>query len=963
MTLPLTCFTALLLAQAAPQRPSEVVWNAISAIERDAVPAYRASLEAALRRAPTDRRTILALASLERLLYQPSARTRYLQLLDHPPANDPYTPYAWIGLGWLDLWRVSFDSSRAIYNHGLAAGVANGDSVAQAEAMSLIGWLESRLTGPAAGAAIIARSLTLLPADQRPLESAIRCVLAPVLSFAGQPNALEEGRRGLALAQQSGQKRMAGFCYGSLANVLIATSEGITRAHLLLDSAVAGHRQAKDREMLSITLFTRGYNRLGTFDLSAAKRDLQEALAEARASGSLFSEAWSHRMLSRLHWQTGNLPAAEQEFRQASLLFEKLNDRLALGNMQLGLGIAAIAQGRLDEAEDILRRRLAVVQEIGQAEGETDVRGLLASIEAERGNWAKAREGYQQTARFAGGHGHAGWIPYYRYLAAVAALRMGELPVAEREFRAYLAGEGLDPSGRYAARSRLAEVLVRRGDTDGALREIDGATDQLDSARNQLDDYQLKLLVFQTRDDKDEPDLGLATIVAGLVRGGRVQEAFHLTERRRARVLSDRLLQAEALREDTTRRSSAPQRQPRSTDLAAMVPDAGTAVVEFLAGRRGQPSVVFVLTRGGVRASVLASMDSVEPAIVAYLQSVREQRSNQAGVELRKQLLDPVLKDLPATVSRLLIVPDDLLHRVPLDALPLENGEPLIRRYAVAIVPSAAIAAHLSARRQVSQAPRILAVGDPRFAQEATADPTTETYRSAFLETGGLPRLAASAREARLAARFSPHAELRLREDASEAWLKRNDLAGFSIIHLASHALVDERTLERTALALAPGDGEDGFISAGDLAILRLNADLVVLSACRTAGGVVVGGEGVQGLVAPLLSAGARSVVATMWPVGDRSTARFVEDFYRQLAAGDDVSEALRQAKLAAIARGATAAEWAAFNVVGDPLVQIRLRQPPSRWRWPVILPILVALTTALLVGLNRRRASAETAA
>ena len=321
-------------------------------------------------------------------------------------------------------------------------------------------------------------------------------------------------------------------------------------------------------------------------------------------------------------------------------------------------------------------------------------------------------------------------------------------------------------------------------------------------------------------------------------------------------------------------------------------------------------------------------------------------------------MLDPVLQGLQSEISRLLIIPDDLLHRVSLDALPLENGQPLISRYAIAIVPSAAIAAHLYARRQRSESPRILAVGDPRFSEEAAADPTTELYRSAFLETGGLPRLTASAREARLAAGFSPDAELRLRDDASESYLKRRDLAGFSIIHLASHALVDERTLERTAIALAPGDGEDGFLSAGDLSALQLNADLVVLSACRTAGGVVVGGEGVQGLVAPLLSAGARSVMATMWPVGDRSTARFVEDFYRQLAAGNDVSDALREAKLAAISRGATVAEWAAFNIIGDPLVEIRLQQPPARWRWPVILPIVVAMITALLVT-TRRRTSA----
>jgi CHAT domain-containing protein len=400
---------------------------------------------------------------------------------------------------------------------------------------------------------------------------------------------------------------------------------------------------------------------------------------------------------------------------------------------------------------------------------------------------------------------------------------------------------------------------------------------------------------------------------------------------------------------------------PGLTNLETVVPDEHTALIEFLAGRRGQPSTAFVLTRAGIRGEVLPSMDSIEPLVAAYLRNVQAgQPADSSASALRRQLLDPVLAGLPGNITRLLVVPDDVLHRLPLDALPLADGRPLLRQYAVAVVPSAAIASHLYARRRVNEHPRILALGDPKFADEQSRpDPSSETYRSAFQESGGLPRLAASAREARLAARFSPNAELRLRSEASEAYLKRSDLAGFTIIHLASHALVDERTLERTAIALAPGEGEDGFLSAGDLSALRLDADLVVLSACRTASGVVVGGEGVQGLVSPLISAGARSVVATMWPVGDRSTARFIGDFYRQLAEGKDVSEAIRQAKLAAIERGAPLAEWAAFNVIGDPLVEVRLQQP-SPWRWPVILPIVVAILTALFVAVSRRRATAE---
>ena len=120
---------------------------------------------------------------------------------------------------------------------------------------------------------------------------------------------------------------------------------------------------------------------------------------------------------------------------------------------------------------------------------------------------------------------------------------------------------------------------------------------------------------------------------------------------------------------------------------------------------------------------------------------------------------------------------------------------------------------------------------------------------------------------------------VKLRSDASAAYLKHAQLTPFRVIHFATHALVDEHTAARTALALAPSEGETGLVGPSDLAALKLNADLVVLSSCRSAGGVLVNGEGIQGLTAPLLEAGTQVVVATRWQVDDRKAYRFVDAF------------------------------------------------------------------------------------
>jgi CHAT domain-containing protein len=327
-------------------------------------------------------------------------------------------------------------------------------------------------------------------------------------------------------------------------------------------------------------------------------------------------------------------------------------------------------------------------------------------------------------------------------------------------------------------------------------------------------------------------------------------------------------------------------------------------------------------------------------------------------------VLDPVRASLGPAVTRLVVVPDGPLHRVPFDALRLGDGRYTVEHFAVGTAPSATVTAELWRRPRTASADarplRLLAFGDPTFARSGERrDGEAAIHRAAFDSGGTLPRLAESGREARLVAAYAPEAVVRLREEASEAYLKRVPLRDFRVIHFATHALVDDGTIAGTALALAPGGGESGFVAPGDLAALRLGADLVVLSACHTAGGVLVTGEGVRGLTAPLLQAGARAVVATGWRVDDRRTVTFVEQLYAALADGQPVVEALRAAKLGALRRGVPPGEWAAFTVVGDAFVTVPLRAPEPRIRWWVAAALAIVapggVAVAMRCGLRRR--------
>jgi CHAT domain-containing protein len=141
-------------------------------------------------------------------------------------------------------------------------------------------------------------------------------------------------------------------------------------------------------------------------------------------------------------------------------------------------------------------------------------------------------------------------------------------------------------------------------------------------------------------------------------------------------------------------------------------------------------------------------------------------------------------------------------------------------------------------------------------------------------------------------------------------------------IHFAGHALVDPRNTLLSMLVLAPGRDGSGALTAREIYSLNLQKTrLVVLAACDTGNEYVPGSEGATSLARAFLAAGVPTVVASLWDVGDRPTAKLSDAFHRNLLAGDDPMEALRKAQLALLHGGDEAirspAAWGAFEVFG----------------------------------------------
>jgi len=152
-----------------------------------------------------------------------------------------------------------------------------------------------------------------------------------------------------------------------------------------------------------------------------------------------------------------------------------------------------------------------------------------------------------------------------------------------------------------------------------------------------------------------------------------------------------------------------------------------------------------------------------------------------------------------------------------------------------------------------------------------------------------------------------------------------SEVGRYRVLHFATHALLNSQHPERSGILLSmvdrDGTPRDGFLRLQDIYGLRLNADLVVLSACRTALGKDVRGEGLVGLTRGFLYAGATAVVASLWDVRDRSTAELMTRMYRAMLQDHLLpAAALRaaQTSMAKEPRWSAPAHWAGFTIQGD---------------------------------------------
>jgi CHAT domain-containing protein/tetratricopeptide (TPR) repeat protein len=929
--------------------PRAVVWAATRAVEQDDVKRIETRWRSRVARQPNDRAALLGLATLARLQYDyPAAESTYRALIAGPA--DRVSVYAHLGLAQGFEARSFSSDARPAYLRARAAARDLGDPIAEAEALVLMATVRRQLEGLPVGQALLDTATRLIPDTSFALRSRLENRNAIVHAVSGRAaQASEAANAGIALARRAGDLRAEAEGWRVLGQVLQYRGQWDS-ALTALEQAEDRYLRARSRGELASALVWWAQVLGSQARFGEMRQVIRRMLAEGEATRNPDAVSDGHRAFGVADAMLGNWPGAAAHFRQSDSISAAIGDSSGARTTAKYLALVALTAGDVATARRIHQRRLAQARRSQDALERYDAARDLAGIAQREGDSAAAAEAIAEARsqlRLLPGTSYPIWLLHDE---ARHAMARGNLALAERLLDSVVRSSR-DGSAviRFDGRVRLADIHARQGAVARAEQELAGATDEMERWRAGLNDVELRKLAFQavttigaSASDPTAIESSAARALAAIAGSGRTEAAFSLAERWRARVLMDLVNRAAALRAEqpTTGPSGARTGAvPRSArEVVAALPDRQTALLEYVVAPHA-PLTVFIVQKSGIQSLVLPQLDSLGPMVARY-RTLLEDGADPARLarSLGAVLLDPVLSRLEPGITRILIAPDGPLHRLAFDALRLADGRYLVERYAIGLVPSGSVAAALWARRREPAAElplRLLALGDPRtddVLRVSEPGAGSEDFLAAARAAGGLPRLRGSAQEARMVARYAPTADVRLGREASAEFLKQADLRPYRVLHFATHAIVDERSIAGTALVLSPGRNQSGFVGAGDLAVLRIDADLVVLSSCTSAGGTLTGGEGVQGLSSALLEAGTRALVATAWRINDREVVPLVDAFYAGLAKQQPVIEALRAAKLQALRRGAPPRTWAGFMALGDPLVVVPLRPPRRSW-------------------------------
>ena len=467
------------------------------------------------------------------------------------------------------------------------------------------------------------------------------------------------------------------------------------------------------------------------------------------------------------------------------------------------------------------------------------------------------------------------------------------------------------------------------------------------------------------------------------------------------------LREVEAQIRASTIRNLMPTQPLNLKDIQQRVLDDDSVLLEYMLGE--ERSYVWAVTRTDITSYELPARARIEAAARKFrdLLTVNQPLENETFPQRQARIrqADAQIPEAAAALSdlviapvqhqlgtkRLIIVADGALHYIPFLALtvkPRPNdasnpGEriPLLASHEIVYEPSASALLYVRNDGAPRHTPKSIAVfanpvfdaNDSRVTNPTSPNPSTdslsgEVFREVGISNGKVPALPASRDEAEAIMSFAPWGTglKALGFEASRATVTSPELAQYRIVHFATHGFVDYERPELSGLVLSlvdrNGQPQEGYFRLHDIYNLKLSADLVVLSACNTALGKEIKGEGLIGLTRGFMYAGAGGVAASLWKVDDEATAALMTRFYEGMfRKGLTPSAAMREAQLWMWQQQRWRAPyfWAAFIIQGryDQTEIAAAGNSRAQWLVASVGLLSISLLAACLV-LGRRRSS-----
>jgi CHAT domain-containing protein/predicted negative regulator of RcsB-dependent stress response len=658
------------------------------------------------------------------------------------------------------------------------------------------------------------------------------------------------------------------------------------------------------------------------YQLQGDHQKALEHLGEARALFHAMSnpqyEAVSLRLLGEVYWSLGNNEKALEYFNQALLQQRALRDQSNEAATLLGIARSERDLGQLNEARGEIETSLGIVESLSAKVTSLDLRASYLSTKRE----------------------------YYEFYIDLLMRLDGRQPNAGYAALAFQAGE------RARARSLVESLMEARIDIHQGV-----AADLI--AREHTIKQQI---IFKTNR------------LTHLLSGKHSAEEVAAAQREIDALLGSYATVEADIRIKNPRYASLEQPQALSfQEVQSRLLDSDTLLLEYSLG--DARSFVWAATPTSLTSFELPGRAVIEAAARGMYElltarsetlpnespaqkQIRVERADaeypRAAAELSKMVLGPVASVLVS--KRLLIVSEGALQYVPFGALPVPKDEggwikdegvprPLVVDHEIVSLPSASVLAALrtglSGRQAAAKTLAVLAdpvfnLDDPRIpaSREKSSSRRQEQLLSADMlrsaEESGLTsfeRLRFSRAEADAIARLAPEGGRLEAVDfvANHATATSADLGQYRIVHFATHGLVNSRHPELSGIVLSlvdqKGQQQNGFLRLFEIYNLKLNADLVVLSACQTALGKEIKGEGLIGLTRGFMYAGAPRVVSSLWRIDDRATAELMTRFYRGMLSDHLApAAALRAAQVSLWQdkRWSAPHYWAAFTIQGE---------------------------------------------